>query len=61
MERIYRRTIQKKNLGKPDNHDGVVTHLESDILSVKSRGPEEALLQTKLVGVMESQMSYFKT
>ena len=31
MARIYRRTIQK-SLKDPDNHDGVVTHLESDIL-----------------------------
>ena len=31
MERIYRRTIQK-NLNYPDNHNGVITHLETDIL-----------------------------
>ena len=31
MARIYRRTI-KKNLHDPDNHDGVMTHLESGIL-----------------------------
>ena len=31
MARIYRRTIQK-GLNDPDNHDGVVTHLEPDIL-----------------------------
>ena len=28
---MHRRTIQK-NLHEPDNHDGVITHLESDIL-----------------------------
>ena len=27
-----RRTIQKKDLNDPDNHDGVITHLEPDIL-----------------------------
>ena len=32
MARIHRRTIQKKDLHDPDNHDGVITHLESDIL-----------------------------
>ena len=32
MARIYRRTIQKKDLNNPDNHDGVITHLELDIL-----------------------------
>ena len=31
MVRIHRRTIQK-NLHDPGNHDGVITHLESDIL-----------------------------
>ena len=31
MAKIHRRTIQK-NLHDPDNHDGVITHLESDIL-----------------------------
>ena len=29
----------KKDLNDTDNHDGVITHLESDILSVKSSGP----------------------
>ena len=31
MARIHIRTIQKK-LRDPDNHDGVITHLEPDIL-----------------------------
>ena len=31
MARIHRRTVQK-NLHNPDNHDGVITHLEPDIL-----------------------------
>ena len=31
MARIHRRTILK-DLNDPDNHDGVITHLESDIL-----------------------------
>ena len=31
MARIHRRTVQK-SLNDPDNHDGVVTHLEPDIL-----------------------------
>ena len=34
MARIYRRTIQK-NLNSPDNRDGVITHLEPDILEYK--------------------------
>ena len=31
MARIHRRTLQK-DLHDPDNHDGVITHLEPDIL-----------------------------
>ena len=31
MATIYRRIIQK-DLNDPDNHDGVITHLEPDIL-----------------------------
>ena len=31
LARIHRRTIQKY-LHDPDNHDGVITHLELDIL-----------------------------
>ena len=29
----------KKDLHDPDNHDSVITHLEPDILNVKSSGP----------------------
>ena len=32
MARIHRRTIQKEDLHDPDNHDGVITRLQSDIL-----------------------------
>ena len=35
---------KKKCLNDLDNHDGVVTHIEPDIWSAKSSGPEEALL-----------------
>ena len=34
MARIHRRTIQK-HLHDPDNHNGVITHLEPDILEYK--------------------------
>ena len=29
----------KKDLNDPGNHDGVITHLDSDILECKSSGP----------------------
>ena len=34
----------RKGLNDPDNHNGVVFHLESDIPSVKSSRPDKALL-----------------
>ena len=34
MTRIHRRTIQKRSYD-PDNHDGVITHLDPDILECK--------------------------
>ena len=41
MAKIIRRTTQKV-LNDPDNHDGVTTNLEPDIL--ESSGPGEASL-----------------
>ena len=35
----YTEELYKKELYNPDNHDGVVTHLEPDILECKSSGP----------------------
>ena len=31
--------VYKSDLHNPDNHDGVIIHLEPDILNVKSSGP----------------------
>ena len=35
----YTEELYKKGLHIPDNHDGVITHLESDILELKWSGP----------------------
>ena len=35
----YTRELYKKDLHDPDNHDGVITHLEPDILECESSGP----------------------
>ena len=50
--------LYKKDLHDPDNHDGVITHLEPDILECAVKW--DFTLQTKLVEVMEFQLSYFK-
>ena len=52
--------LYKKHLNDPYNHDGVITHLEPDILECKVNWAL-ASLQTKLVEVMEFQLSYFKS
>ena len=70
----YTEELYKKDLNDPDNHDGMITHLEPNILGceVKEaslrkpkeaslRKPKEASLQTKLVEVMAFQSSYFKS
>ena len=36
--------LYRKGLNDPDNYNGVVFHLESDIPSVKSSRPDKALL-----------------
>jgi len=56
----YTEELYKKDLHDPDNNDGVITHLEPDMLDAKSRESWEASLQTKLVKGMEFQLSYFK-
>ena len=35
----YTEELYKKNLHDPDNHNGVITHLEPESLDVKSSGP----------------------
>ena len=35
----YTEELYKKDPHNPDNHDGVITHLEPDILNVRSSGP----------------------
>ena len=57
----YTEELYKKELHDQDNHDGVITHLEPDIWNVKSSGLQKASLLTKLVEVMEFQLSYFKS
>ena len=49
----------KKDLHDPDNHDGVITHLETDILECEVKWAVGSIT-TKLVEVMEFQLSYFE-
>ena len=54
----YTEELYKKDLYNPDNHDGMITHLEPDILECEVKW---ASLQTKLVEVVKFQLSYFKS
>ena len=51
----------KKDLHDPDNHDGVITHLELDILECEVKWSLESITMNKAVEVMELQWSYFKS
>ena len=35
----YTEELYKKDLHDPDNHDGIITHLEPDILECEVNGP----------------------
>ena len=49
MARIHRRTVQK-NLYDPDNHNGVITHLEPDILECEVKWVLGSITMIKIRG-----------
>ena len=58
----YTEELYKKDLHDPDNHNGVITYLEPFILECEVRWALESItMNTKLVEVMEFQLSYFKS
>ena len=57
----YTEELYKKDLNDPDNHDGVITHLEPDILECEVKWVIGTSLETKLVEMVEFQLSYFKS
>ena len=54
----YTEELYKKDLHNPDNHDGVITHLEPEILECEVKW---ALGSITTNGMMEFQLSYFKS
>ena len=52
----YTEELHKKHLHDPDNHHGVATHLQPDILECEVKWASEALVR-----VMKFQLSYFKS
>ena len=57
----YTEELYKKDLHDPDNHYGVITHLDPDILEYEVTWALGSITTTKLVEVMEFQWSYFKS
>ena len=53
--------IYKKDLHDPENHNGVITHLEPDILECGVKWTLGSITKTKPGEVMECQLSYFKS
>ena len=56
----YTEELYKNDLNDPDNYNGVITHLEPDILESKVRWALGSIT-TKLVEAMEFQLSSFKS
>ena len=52
--------LYKKDIHDPDNHDGVITNLEPDILEYEIKWALGSITMNKASGAMEFQLSYFK-
>ena len=59
-EELYKE-LYKKDLHDPDNHDGVITDLEPDILECEVKWAIGSITTNKASGVMEFQLSYFQS
>ena len=57
----YTEELYKKELHNQDNHDGVITDLEPDILECEVKRALESITTNKASGGDEFQLSYFKS
>ena len=57
----YTEELYKKDLHDPDNHDGVITHLEPDILECEVKWAFRSITMNKASGGDGFQLSYFKS
>ena len=57
----YTEKLYRKDLNDPDNHNGVVTHLASDILECEVKWASGSITTNKASEVMEFQLSSFKS
>ena len=56
----YTGKLYKKDLNDPDNHNGVISHLEPDILQCEDKWALGSITMNKAMEVMKFQLSYFK-
>ena len=54
----YTEEKYRKDCHDPDNHDGVITHLQQDILECEVKWALGSTIMKKLVEVIEFQLSY---
>ena len=57
----YTEELYKSDLQDPDNQNGVITHLEPDILECEVKWASGSITRIKLMEVIEFQLSYFKS
>ena len=57
----YSEELYKTDLYDPDNHDGVITQLESEILKCELKWALGSITTSKASGDDEIQLSYFKS
>ena len=56
----YTEELHNKDLHNPGNHDGVITHLEPDILACEVKWALESIAMNKASGGDGIQLGYFK-
>ena len=57
----YTEKLYKKDLHDPDNHNGVITQLEPDILECEIKYALGSITTDKVSEVIEFQLSYIKS
>ena len=57
----YKEELYKKDLHDPDNHNGVITHLEPEILDCEVKWALESITTNKASAGEEFQWSCFKS
>ena len=61
MWQEYTKEVYKKDVQDPENHNGVIIHLEPDILECEVKWALESITTNKASGGDGFQLSYFKS